>query len=456
MTTTNAPAPSEKRKAKEAAHGLLSGITCPHCWHRFAPGQILWVSQHTDLTGDAVAGADAARRFLPSRFTADCQAIDSRGMPCQQLACPQCHLLVPRQLTRAEPYMVSIVGGPSSGKTWLLTSMIWELRRTLATKFQMSFNDADTLSNVMLTENEGKLFLAEDPNAIVTLLKTEEKAAGFYDQVTLAGQPVQLPKPFFFAFAPTAGHPREGMEDARRILCLYDNAGEAFQPGHDSAQNPTTQHLAKSRALFFLYDPTQDPRFREQCRKFSEDPQFRARPKIQTHAGESAMSQHTLLLEAAERIRRYAHLPAGKKYERPLLVVVSKSDVWNPLIDEEITCDPYVQLRPNDPRWLVDMQRVERVSAKLRRLLMQWSPEIVTAAEELCQSVIYIPVSALGSCPEAAATSPEFFGARPRNIKPRWVTVPYCYMFARWSSGSIGSYRPAASPEGEPAAAATT
>jgi len=89
------------------------------------------------------------------------------------------------------------------------------------------------------------------------------------------------------------------------VICLYDNAGESFQPGHDTAQNPTTQHLAKSRALFYLFDPTQDPRFREQCRQFSEDPQLRSRPK--TQEGESAMSQHTLLLEAAQRVRRYAH-----------------------------------------------------------------------------------------------------------------------------------------------------
>ena len=242
----NAGSASDKGKA---FYGLLRRITCPHCWYRFSPGQMLWVSQHTDLRSDPVAGADAQRRFLPSRFTPNCQAIDSRGAACQELACPRCHLLIPRVLTRVEPHMLSMIGGPSSGKTWLLTSMIWQLRRDLPTKFQLHFNDADTLSNVMLNENEGKLFLAEDPNSLTILLKTEEKAAGFYDQITLDGQAVQLPKPFFFAMSPAEGHAQHGEEGARRVICLYDNAGESFQPGHDSAQNPTTQHLARSRAL---------------------------------------------------------------------------------------------------------------------------------------------------------------------------------------------------------------
>ena len=64
-----------------------------------------------------------------------------------------------------------------------------------------------------------------------------------------------------------------------RVLCVYDNAGEHFSPGEESASSPVTQHLARSAAVVFLYDPTQDPRFRAACRGLSEDPQLaRGRP----------------------------------------------------------------------------------------------------------------------------------------------------------------------------------
>src|SRR4051812_12196953 len=96
------------------ALGLLSRIICPHCWNAFPPEQTLWVSQHSDLLGDAVLGPEKARRFLPSRFTPDGQAIDPRGMACQTLACPRCHLAIPRSIIETAPLFLSMIGGPRS------------------------------------------------------------------------------------------------------------------------------------------------------------------------------------------------------------------------------------------------------------------------------------------------------------------------------------------------------
>ncbi len=434
MTQSAAHSHAHQPARNAGTFGLLPRITCPHCWHRFAPGQILWIAEHQDLIGDPVAGPDAHRRFLPTRFTGDCQAIDGRGQPCQLLACPQCHLHIPRPILRADPYFLSIIGGPSSGKTWLLASMIWQLRRSLPSNFNLAFNDADPLSNIMLNENESRLFLAEDPDSVIKLMKTEEKGGGFYDEVLMAGQPVQLPKPFLFRLSSTNGHRLYKTPQSSRILCLYDNAGESFQPGHDHGLSPTTRHLAQSRALMFLFDPTQDPRLREQCRQFSADPQLSAKAKYQAHGGQSALSQHTLLLEAAERIKRYAGLTGSAKYERPLIMVISKSDVWGKLTTEDLVSEP---IRNGHGENFLDIPRIEHVSARIREVLLKWTPEVVSAAEDFCRWVVYIPVSALGSAPEPVPGSPGFFGARPRNIKPRWTTVPLTYMFGKWGKDLI-------------------
>ncbi|HVA46442.1 MAG TPA: hypothetical protein VNH11_08715 [Pirellulales bacterium] len=50
------------------------------------------MSQHPDLTGDPRLGGDHQQRFLPTRFTVEGDAIDTRGFPCNSLACPHCHL----------------------------------------------------------------------------------------------------------------------------------------------------------------------------------------------------------------------------------------------------------------------------------------------------------------------------------------------------------------------------
>src|SRR5580700_11824914 len=97
-------------RAVARAYGLVAAVTCPHCWHVFPPEQILWVAQHGELLGDALLGPEKARRFLPSRFTIDGRALDARGTPCDQLACPRCHLLVPRPILDVEPLFISIIG----------------------------------------------------------------------------------------------------------------------------------------------------------------------------------------------------------------------------------------------------------------------------------------------------------------------------------------------------------
>ncbi len=55
---------------------LLPHVTCPHCWERFAPEQVVWISEHVDLLGDPLLGPERQQRFLPSRFTIDGDAID--------------------------------------------------------------------------------------------------------------------------------------------------------------------------------------------------------------------------------------------------------------------------------------------------------------------------------------------------------------------------------------------
>jgi hypothetical protein len=33
------------------AQTLLRRTTCPHCWRKFAPRDVLWISSHADLLG---------------------------------------------------------------------------------------------------------------------------------------------------------------------------------------------------------------------------------------------------------------------------------------------------------------------------------------------------------------------------------------------------------------------
>ena len=425
---------------KRGTIALLSKITCPHCWHSLTPESLLWVSRHAELTGDPVLGSDAASRFLPSRFTVEGRAIDARDMTCEAMACPRCHLTIPGDLLMTDATFMSIIGVPASGKSYFLAAMTWELRRVLAGKFRILFSDADLTANVLLNQAEETLFLQDDVNLPVKLEKTDTAGIALYDRIQLGEQIIILPKPLLFTLKPSTIASRGApAAPSGRVLCLYDNAGEHFQPGNDSVSSPVTQHMARSRVLMFLYDPLKDSRFRTLCRaQGSTDPQLESSVR--------AYRQETILNEAANRVRKYSGLSTSKKHDRPLIVIVPKADVWGPLIGLDLTEEPLTPPKANsavDASWAVDVMAIEAISARVRALLREHAPEFVAAAEDFCQTVIYVPVSALGCGPEKRDDAAGFY-VRPRDIKPQWVTVPLLYVLAKWSNGLIPTTRHAA------------
>lgn len=410
---------------------LRPSVLCPHCWHSFPPGDVLWIAQHADLIGDPLVGPDAPSRFRPSRFTVKGAALDARGMACQAMACPRCHLSIPRPLLEMPPFVLSIVGAAGSGKSHLLACMTWELRRRLPESFRVGFTDADPAANRCLNRYEETLFPQDDSDRQVALEKTPMEG-DLYESITLGSQKLTFPRPFLFSLQPRSARRRTGNGKRGGVLCLYDNAGEHFEPGTDSTATPVTHHLAKSRAMLFVYDPTQNLRFREHCRKFSDAPQLDEPMPRQR--------QEVILIEAAARVRKYTGLPMNKRYKKPLIVVVSKYDLWRPILEG-------VDLLRGEPilgtghRAALDLARIHQVSSAVRELLRQFAPELVLAAEAFCSEVIYVPVSALGRSP-TAREGDGALGIRAGNIAPKWVTVPVLYALSKVWPGLINTRRP--------------
>lgn len=408
---------------------LLPTVTCPHCWRRFPPEQILWISEHVDLLGDARLGPERQQRFLPSRFTVDGDAIDPQGMTCRSLACSYCHLSVPRPMLEVEPLFISILGGPASGKSYFLTVMTWQLRELLPSVFAVAFTDAEPAANRVLVECEELLFLNPRGMEMVplgNLIRKTELQGELYDTVGYGQQAVSYPRPFLFSMLPQAGHISDGNAGAvSRILCLYDNAGEHFQPGQDTASSPVTHHLALSRAVLFLFDPTQDRRFRAFCRTREVGP---------AGTRESRLSrQETLLTEAAARIRGLSGLSHQSRYDRPMIVVLSKFDEWAHLCDFQDQRDPW---KKRGDLAAVNVELVKQRSQSLRRLLAHHCPETVAAADSFASNVTYIAVSSLGDRthmdPRTGVAS-----IRPAEIRPHWVTVPLLYALSQVLPGLI-------------------
>jgi hypothetical protein len=272
----------------EPARDLVRRLHCPHCWQGFAPSDALFVSEDPRLLGDPVAGADEPLRFLPSRFDLTGAAIDPEGARCTRLACPRCRQEFPRAMLEVSASIVSVVGAPGAGKSHLLASAAWSLRRE-GVRLGIEMTDAEPRLNARLHEAENLLFASADPQRAVKLAKTETAGGGGYRAVRLDGRDETVPVPFIFAVR------SHGVQRAERLLVLYDNAGEHFFPGADTARAPGTQHLAKAQVLMFVFDPTQDVRFRQRLAGVSGDPQLAP--------GAKTTRQDQLLVEMARRGR---------------------------------------------------------------------------------------------------------------------------------------------------------
>jgi len=410
-------------------------VTCPHCWKKLHPEEVLWIAAHVDLLGDPRLGPDQPQRFLPTRFTVDGHALDARGFPCQALACPHCHLTLPRALLEMEPFFISILGTPACGKSYYLAALTWQLRKVLP-QFALSFTDVDPLINENLTDNEAALFVNPRPAGyqyLADLIGKTKLQGEMYDTVSYGTQTVLYPRPYLFALQmlPDHRHAHRPLEQrTARTLCLYDNAGEHFQAGRETTAAPVTQHLAQAELLLYLFDPTQDPRFQNWLKTGQA-----------TAAGpDRAARQELVLLEAAARIRRTLSLPANARHDRPLIVVLTKCDAWMHKLPSRDWSQPW---RAKHGVFGLDAERIELRSEEIRSLLLPLCPDLIQTAEGFAREVLYVPVSALGHPPMAMPKGPAI---RPMDVTPIWVPVPVLYGLYRWMRSLVRGLKRTATP----------
>jgi hypothetical protein len=424
---------------------LVKEITCPNCWERYAPERSVYIATHPELYGDLLLGETAQRRFLPTRFHPDGRALDPKGSPCNRVACPKCHLSVPRVLLERPTLFTSIFGSPKSGKSYLLAAMTHQLRKTFPKSFSLNFSDADPEANAILHGYEDTLFSGADAEALVQIAKTGE-VGDWYQTVRFGTKEISYPKPFFFQISPVAGHPRASdAASVSRTLCLYDNAGESFQPGADLPNNPVTQHMAKAHFLLFVYDPTQEPEFRKVAKDASSDPQMKMAVTSR---------QEVLLAEAARRVKTYRGLAMTSLHDKPLIVLVNKYDAWQKLVSGSRLEVPWTKHNSGDFS-VLRIDTIQKASSVIRNMLKQIVPQVVSTAESFVDParILYLPVSATGGPP-----TPDKQGNlrhRVGDLRPMWAEVPLLYVISQHVNGLIPFQRPAESTP-DPSRKATT
>jgi hypothetical protein len=318
-----------------------------------------------------------------------------------------------------EPLFVSILGAKSCGKSFFLASMATKLRKQLPARYGLGFSDGDLDANQPLINYENKLFLNSEGECefpLRSLVDATLLGGDLYHTVQNGEGTVTYPRAFSFLIDALASHPNHGSaERIRRVVVFYDNAGEHFLPGKDSFNSPGTRHLAESRFLLFLFDPTLDPRWHRALKEANGSHKL---PPLQ----ENSPRQEDILREAANRIRKLLQIPHDKQIDRPLIIVLNKADVWLRLlgVDRLANCQGPSS---NPSIWALNIDEIARQSLALERVLRAHVPEICFAAESVASTVYYVPTSALGNIPRYDDHGDAH--CRPCDIQPWNVTTPF-------------------------------
>lgn len=390
-------------------------FTCPVCWLKFNRGDTMNIAVHSSLRGDPLLGDEQMQRFHATRFNDRGQAVDAMNIPAPDLACPHCRRKLPPGFLDLPHLIFSIVGAPSSGKSYYLSVLIKMLQTALFRDFGVTFRDADPSANVMLNQMKTQLFSASTPEQ-AHLIKTQLGEA-MYETLPRLGRKVKLPKPFIFKLS----NPRDSAQDSS--IVFYDNAGEHFEPGEDSADSPGAQHIAAASGIFFLFDPLSNVDFKKRLTNL-QDPQVKSLPMDQ---------QDIILAETEVRIKSLLGLEAREKIATPLAFIVGKSDAWIQLLGEPIEC-PVQNSK-------LDLTIVQRNSSRIRQLLMQVCPSVVANAEAISSEVMFFAASPLGSSSIEFTNSRgvKMIGPDPQRLNPQHVEIPTLWVLSQVAPAIVPS-----------------
>jgi hypothetical protein len=399
-------------------------LTCPHCWHKFAPEDFHYVATSPQLAYDHVVPG-GYRRFLPSKFDASGNAVDPGGGTCSKTACPRCHLEVPRILAILDSLTFSVIGAPGAGKSYFLASMIETLSKGVS-ELGLQVEDVDAEANQILTSYQRELF-QQPVGREVRLMKTDV-VGDWYSRVELDGREKQFPKPFLFKVERFTTSSDESGSSAK-VVCFYDNAGESFEPGSDTEESPVTRHMAEADGLLFIYDPTQEPTFCVECQKHSDDPQW---------TDSRVSTQGTLFTNAVNRIRDFKGMLPTERLSLPLFVVLPKFDAWKFLLDLEDLPAPFTLGQSGKA---LDLAQLADLSQRCRKILGKFATQMLMKFEGACdpKKTFYIPMTATGCAPtirqtDDGSTTDVFIAGK---IVPQWAEVPLLSLLHNAAPGLV-------------------
>ncbi len=393
-------------------------VKCPHCWGTFfSKSQSLFISS----TGGFVSPEHVADWDAPS---------DPSGRPLQaERACPHCKIKVSTRLLETNSLFISIVGTPSSGKTYFLASMYYKAKEQLASVFRQGISFPG-VSGELVSRYFEKLTGNGMDDELVDLPKTQEGGFELYTEITSGSIKLQYPKPFTMRIT-------DPVRKDPLAIVTYDNAGESYLKASNlDATTKSIDHLEHCNLIIVVIDPVQMPKLAaELVSRGVGDPQLSAR---------TGQSQDQVLNSVLDRTVGLRGSSESNLLDTPVCVVMQKWDMLDaagivpsfertdPATGKQTTLldDSPLNVHPDTGETYVDDEEMRAISLLVRETISNYEPNIVNTLTSSFKTVRYFACSALGSSPEVNPKNGKL-GFRPKNIRPFRITDPLLWFLAK-------------------------
>ena len=312
------------------------------------------------------------------------------GAEARRRACPSCHTALPIGFVDSDSPMIGLIGSKGSGKTVMMTSLVKQLRETVAKNFEAS---------IRLT--------TDSPDGLdgVEGYKTHREDALFREGVLPSGTEAakgvnrRIPLVLEWQGKQTGAFGRTSVRST--ILSFLDTAGEQL---NSLEETYSLDYISACDCLIVALDPFAIPG-------------ARAKLNLPPEAIQSTTDGEPLdvIQNVTEMLRVELGVKNKRKVKVPIAVVFTKIDAFFRTMDRN---NPIM----NPPGMLPVYQEADGTSVheQIRALLHDWNASDIDFHMSLnYQDYRYFGISSLGAEPDYKEKRVDPRGIRPHRVHDR-------------------------------------
>ena len=379
---------------------IISKITCPFCFESFSPKDAEYRCIYAtckERKPDTVFGEKRGMRVHPMKGQVfekkedfSLQALwrknnsarcDACGKETNKRVCPHCHFELSHDAGKIKDHIIAIIGGRATGKGHYIATLIHRLENEVGAQFHFALH--------MLGDETRERF--EEDYRIPLFRK---KSIIQPTQSAIVESRIKTPMVFRLTLT--------NKQKLRAVnLSFFDSAGEDMQSL--DVLSTEARYICYAAGIIFLLDPLQIDAVRQLL------------PENLLPERDPEVEPTYIVQRLRELFERQFNLPPTKKIQTPVTFVLSKADMFLPIID------PGSALRMTGEHFgNLNLSDSQSVHTEIWNYLQNWiGANFTNLIDTHFENYRYAAISSLGHAPD---------GGKIDAITPIRVEDPFLWI----------------------------